>query len=80
MRININVPDELLAQIDKKAKSLGVNRTAYMVMTLSQAIRADEVSLVLPEMQKMMKEALQKSKGNLVVGDVVITGEDDIAD
>jgi hypothetical protein len=58
----MNIPDELLAQIDKKAKLLNVSRTAYVVMTLSQQLHADEAMQILPELQKMMNEASIKIK------------------
>lgn len=32
MRLGINLPDELVAQIDERAKSLYISRSAYMLL------------------------------------------------
>lgn len=55
MRININIPDELVKTIDKKAKTLNLNRTAYIVMTLSKYMQQENIMDTLPEFVKMVK-------------------------
>jgi len=55
MRINLNIPDELVKTIDKKAKSLNLNRTAYVVMTLSKYLQQEDLMDVFPEFVKMVK-------------------------
>lgn len=55
MRININIPDELLAQIDSKAKSLFVNRTAWIIMALSEKLKQDDALISLPSVLEAMR-------------------------
>jgi len=55
MRINLNIPDELVKTIDKKAKSLNLNRTAYVVMTLSKYIQQEDLMETFPEFVRMAK-------------------------
>lgn len=50
MRVNMNIPDELVSQIDAKAKSLFVNRTAWIIMTLSQKLQQDCMVDKMPDM------------------------------
>lgn len=57
MRVNINIPDELLSKIDDKAKSLYVNRTAWIVTALAQKLQSDEALENLPEMLSALKMA-----------------------
>lgn len=56
MRVNLNIPDELVAQIDARAKSLFVNRTAWIVMTLSQKLREDGLIEKMPDMVDIMRK------------------------
>ena len=56
----MNIPEELLKQIDTRAKELNVTRTAYLVMTISQQLKAEEITKSLPELQRMMTEAMAK--------------------
>lgn len=64
MRININISEELLAQIDEKAKALYISRSAYIATALSQKLQSDKLMGNIPEIMQTMKEAvkLEKSK------------------
>lgn len=64
MRININISEELLAQIDEKAKALYISRSAYIATALSQKLQSDKLMDNMPEIMQTMKEAvkLEKSK------------------
>lgn len=53
MRVNLIMPDDLVSQIDSQAKSLGVSRSAYMVMSLSQKIQSEQALKSMPELQSM---------------------------
>lgn len=55
MRVNMNIPDELVALIDAKAKSLYVNRTSWIVMALAQKLRDDGLLEKIPDMVDIMK-------------------------
>lgn len=54
MRVNMLIPDELLKQIDEKAKSMHINRTAWVVMTLSKQLQQDYLMDNLPELIEKM--------------------------
>jgi metal-responsive CopG/Arc/MetJ family transcriptional regulator len=56
MRVNMNIPDELLSQIDAKAKALYVNRTAWIVMALAQKLREEGLVDKMPDMVDIMKK------------------------
>ena len=43
MRLGINLPDELVAQIDERAKSLYISRSAYIATALSQKLQSDKM-------------------------------------
>lgn len=68
MRVNMLIPDELLKQIDEKAKSMHINRTAWVVMTLSKQLQQDYLMDNLPDLiEKMnnleiMQEEFRKFK------------------
>jgi len=56
MRVTLIMPDELVSKIDEQSKKLGVTRTAYMVMTMSQKIQGEEVIRSVPALQDMMNQ------------------------
>lgn len=64
MRINLNIPDELVKTIDEKAKSLNLNRTAYVVMTLSTYFKQEKAMDSISDMDKLIKE-IKKLKEDL---------------
>lgn len=55
-RLTMNIPDELLQVVDTWASHYGVTRTAYITMALSQKVQSEEVTMALPEMQRMLNE------------------------
>lgn len=60
MKVTMNIPDDLLVQIDTHAKSLGINRTAYIVMSMSQKVQADTMLNSMPDIQRVLGD-LQKA-------------------
>lgn len=54
MRVQLVMPDDLVAQVDQFAKRYGVSRSAYMVMTMSQKVQSEQVMQSMPELQSMM--------------------------
>ena len=62
MRLNMNVPDDLLAKIDDRARTLGVNRSAYMCMCIARQIETEEMAISLPQMIEAMNRAIDESK------------------
>lgn len=71
MRVNINLSEDLLKQIDEKAKSLFISRSAYISTALSQKLQSDKLMDNIPEIMQTMKEAVrlenQKSLPDQVV-------------
>lgn len=45
---NISLPDEVMERLDKEAKKYGVNRSAYISMTLNQKWEQEKVINQLP--------------------------------
>lgn len=54
MRVNLIMPDDLVVAIDAQAKKLGVSRSAYMVMSLSQKVQSEKVIDTMPELQSFI--------------------------
>ena len=65
MRININMPDDLVKKVDERAKQMFVSRSAYISMAMSQKVQSDDLMDVLPEMRaklNQLAESLQDKK------------------
>lgn len=67
MRVNINLSEELLNQIDEKARALYISRSAYIATALSQKLQSDKMMDNIPEIMQTMKEAvlIEKEKALL---------------
>lgn len=76
MRININLSEELLKQIDEKAKSLYISRSAYIATALVQKMQADKMMDNMPNMLQTMKEALNIDKQKSLSAGLDEVGED----
>lgn len=76
MRLGINLPDELVKQIDERAKALFISRSAYIATALSQKLQSDKVMDNMPELMQTMREAVaiekarQSDSVSIVSGDV----------
>lgn len=65
MRININMPDDLVKKVDERAKQMFVSRSAYISMAMSQKVLSDDLMDVLPEMRaklSQLADSLQDKK------------------
>lgn len=56
MRININMPDDLVKKVDERAKQMFVSRSAYISMAMSQKVQSDDLLDVLPEMRAKLNQ------------------------
>ena len=56
MKVTVNIPNELLKEIDERAKSMYLSRSAYVTMTLSQRLQQDKVLDSMPEMLQALKD------------------------
>ena len=57
MKINISLPDAVLKKADEKAGQLGLSRSAFIAMAISEKVRQDEMMDMLPQMIEQMKNA-----------------------
>lgn len=55
-KININVPEDLLAKIDDLADQKHMTRTAYILSAVADRISADEFLKAQPDINRKMKE------------------------
>lgn len=60
VRLSITMSDDLVKKIDERAKSMYISRSAYIATALTQKMQADDALLMLPELSKVMKEAMDK--------------------
>lgn len=60
VKVNINLPEDLLEKTDKRAKQLGITRTAFITMTISEKLMQTDVMESLPEMLASMRKMADK--------------------
>lgn len=61
MRVNVNIDEKFLPEIDRKAKQFHVSRSAYISMCVSRQIQMDDMTERLPDLVdsiKILKEKL----------------------
>lgn len=54
---NISLPDEIMERMEKEAKALGLNCSAYISMTLSQKWQQDETIKAIPRLLDAFEQA-----------------------
>lgn len=62
-RVNVNLPNDLITQVDDYADKMNINRTSAICVLLSQALKQEEVMSKLPDMITILKDA--KNQGLL---------------
>ena len=69
MRVNVNIDEKFLPEIDRKAKQFHVSRSAYISMCVSRQIQMDDMTERLPDIVdniKLLKDMLDvESKNDL---------------
>lgn len=55
-RLNVNVSDELMEQIDKCAKKTGINRSAWCQMSLAQAVQMSDLTKNIRELTEVLND------------------------
>ena len=63
MKLNISMPDEIIEKVDRKAKQLGLSRSAFLTLAASEKIMQSEVIEYMPQMLEAMKK-VEGMKGN----------------
>ena len=66
------MPDELVSQIDEVAKRLGVSRSAYIVLSMSQRIQSDLAIRSMPDLQILMND-IQSKLSNYNIAEILET-------
>lgn len=62
MRVSINIPDDLVKQVDKCAHDLYLSRSAFISMCISLKLQADKMADVLPEIVKAYNDEREQKK------------------
>ena len=62
MKANINIPEDVLQKTDKKAKALGISRSAFITMTLSEKLMQTDLMDSLPQMLETLKNFKENEK------------------
>lgn len=60
MRVNINMSEELVQEIDKRAKSLYLSRSAFISMAISQKLQSDDLVKNLPILMEQQQQLIDK--------------------
>lgn len=55
MRININMSEELINEIDVRAKNMWLSRSAYITMCVAEKIKTDDSIVVMGELMKKLQ-------------------------
>lgn len=63
MKANVNIPEDVLEKTDKRAKLLGISRSAFITMTLSEKLMQNEVVESIPQMLKIMTQQMTSNEG-----------------
>ena len=60
MKVNVNIPEKVLEQTDKRAEMLGISRSAYITMTLSEKNNQTQMIETFPEMLSSLRMLAEK--------------------
>lgn len=58
IRVNLNIADDLLKKIDARAKSLCINRSAYINLALARQVEVDNMTSSMPDMLEIMNKVI----------------------
>lgn len=56
MKLGISLKDEIVGKIDQRTESLGISRSAFIAMAVTEKIRQDEMVDSIPEMLAMARK------------------------
>ena len=59
-RVNISLPEYVIADADRRAAKLGTSRSAYIALALSQKAQYDDMMQMMPQMMELMKQVERK--------------------
>lgn len=61
-RINLTLHDSIVKEIDKKATSLNLSRSAFISMCVTQYLNADKVLTEFPQMMALLEQGMKDIK------------------
>lgn len=61
MRVNLLMPDDLVAKLDERARYLNISRSAYINMSVSRQLDVDQMSKNLPSLIEALNKAVDES-------------------
>ena len=62
MKANINLPEDVLEKTDKRAKALGLSRSAFITMTLSEKLMQTDLMDSIPKVLEAMSKLTENEK------------------
>lgn len=62
-KISITIPNELLQEIEEKAKKIGLNRSSYISFKLSEGSKQDKAMESLMTLVDVMKKKQEQESG-----------------
>lgn len=64
MRLNITMKENLVKQIDKVAKEMGVSRSAFLALAAAKMIKEDKMVEIMPELIDAVKVIVERDRSN----------------
>lgn len=64
-RINLNLDEELLKQLDDYAEKMHVNRSSALSFLLSQKFQSDKMIENMPDMLQVARQAIEFEKSKI---------------
>lgn len=61
IRVNVNIPRDILEQVDVYAKSMGINRSSAVRVLISQSLANQKAMNDLGELLKLYQEEMEKA-------------------
>ena len=64
MRLNVTMKENLVKQIDKAAKEMGVSRSAFLALAAAKMIKEDKMVENIPELIDAVRMIVEHDKSN----------------
>lgn len=64
MRLNITMKENLVKQIDKVAKEMGVSRSSFLALASAKMIKEDKMVEIMPELIDAVKKIVEHEKSD----------------
>ena len=64
MRLNITMKENLVKEIDKVAKEMGVSRSAFLALAAAKMIKEDKMVEIMPELIDAVKKIVEHDRSS----------------